>query len=331
MLMTLSTIGLLLAPTTAMAQNVASPPSVADAEANLRRAQQIYEAAKAFQTADRTRKAAEAEATAAARALAALQTPPLSTVAPPPVAATAFVEPTPQPPADLPPATEPHTPVSPSPAAIVAARTGVVTTTTVTDDKVTTEVKPYSPQGLADSQTGRQKFGGIDFGIGIAFSYDLGNNDRIKDADIVGGLLRVKHTDNVRARLILESHYFFTPKLVRFGNYTGAYCSDFLDYPEQHEDCTARRKNFGIGPFMAIQPGGSTIIDAIGAGIMLGFRRREEKASSFNIGIGVLYDLDTQILGDGFVENAPPPGGETEVRFRRQSQSGLLLMSSYTF
>jgi hypothetical protein len=219
---------------------------------------------------------------------------------------------------------------APSVEAVKAAKDGVVTTTTDAGGTTVTTA-PYTPAALAGNETGRQKFGGIDFGIGIAFSYDLGHHQRVKDAAIVDDLVRVTRTENVRARLILESHYFFTPRIAGLGNYTGAHCAEMKDYPDQYDDCVARRKNMGIGPFMAIQPGTDNIIDAIGAGVMIGFRRREEKSASFNIGIGVLYDVDTQILGDGFVENQPPPGNETEVRFRHGSQSGLLIMTSYSF
>ena len=217
--------------------------------------------------------------------------------------------------------------VVPSAEAVAAAKQGVVTTTTdAAGTKVTT-----SPANLADDDDGRQKFGGIDFGIGVAFSYDLGNHQRVKEATIVDNIVRVTRTENVRARLILESHYFFTPPSAALGNYSGAFCDTMQDYPDQKDDCDNRRKNFGIGPFMAIQPGTDNIIDAIGAGVMIGLRRRQETSASFNIGIGVLYDVNTQILGDGFVENQAPPGKETEVRFRRGSQSGLLIMTSYSF
>ncbi|MEH3041116.1 MAG: hypothetical protein PGN21_13720 [Sphingomonas paucimobilis] len=216
---------------------------------------------------------------------------------------------------------------APSAEAVAAAKQGVVTTTI---DSAGTKVTT-APADLAASETGRQKFGGIDFGIGVAFTYDLGNNERIREATIVDNIVRVTRTENVRARLILESHYFFTPRHTLFGNYGGAHCDTLKDYPDQYDDCVARWKNFGIGPFMAIQPGTDNIIDAIGAGVMIGFRRREEKSASFNIGIGVLYDVNTQILGDGFVENQAPPGTEKEVRFRRGSQSGLLIMTSYSF
>ncbi|KQM65359.1 MULTISPECIES: hypothetical protein [unclassified Sphingomonas] len=219
---------------------------------------------------------------------------------------------------------------APSAEAVSAAKEGVVTTTTDANGaKVKT--KPYAPAALPDNETGRQKFGGIDFGIGVAFTYDLGNNERIKEATIVDNIVRVTRTENVRARLILESHYFFTPPSAALGNYSGAFCDEMKDYPDQKEDCDNRRKSFGIGPFMAIQPGTDNIIDAIGAGVMIGLRRRQENSASFNIGIGILYDVNTQILGDGFVENQAPPGKETEVRFRRGSQSGLLIMTSYSF
>lgn len=293
----------------------ANPPSVTDAEANLQRAQQILIATRAFEIAERRRIAAEAETITARATLTQLQgavpmpivpTPPPAPVARPLLAA-------------------------PVPDAVVAAQAGVVTTTTVIGDKQVTEVKPYSPPDLAASETGRQKFGGIEFGIGVAFSYDLGNHQRIKDAEIVDGLVRVTHTENVRARLILESHYFFTPRVPFTHNYSGYRCSLYDENTDERDDCVARRKNFGIGPFMALQPGTDSVIDAIGFGVMVGFRRREEKASSFNIGLGVLYDVSTQILGDGFAENRPPPGNETEVRFRQGSQSAFLAMTSYTF
>lgn len=229
---------------------------------------------------------------------------------------------------------------SPSAEAVAAAKEGVVTTTTdASGTKV--ETKPYAPAGLADNETGRQKFGGIDFGIGVAFTYDLGNNERIKEAEIVDNIVRVRQTENVRARLMLESHYLFTPRSflgVRnfFGlrNYDGYRCDDWAPKTDQRSDCDARRKNWGVGPFVAVQPGSDQIIDAVGAGIMLGFRRRSGQADandSFNIGVGVLYDIDVQMLGDGFVENQAPPGTEKEVRFRRGSQSGLLIMTSYSF
>ncbi|WP_230772659.1 hypothetical protein [Sphingomonas sp. Leaf4] len=316
---------LLILPTAVQAQDTPALPSVAEAEANLARAQQVLATARILEAAEHRRMVAEAEAAKAREALVKLQQQDRPILAPVPTPAAALAA-NPGRPAIAAPAA-----ATPPAEAYAAAANGVTTTVTATPDKVETKVSPTSQQGLAGNETGRQRFGGIDFGIGVAFSYDLGNNDRVKEAEIVNGIVRVTHTENIRARLILESHYFFTPKSALFSNYTGANCAGYTGYPDQYEDCTSRRKTFGIGPFMAVQPGSDNIIDAIGAGVMLGFRRREEKSASFNIGIGVLYDVDTQILGEGFVENGAPPIGETQVRFRRQSQSGLLIMTSYSF
>jgi hypothetical protein len=195
----------------------------------------------------------------------------------------------------------------------------ITTTTQKPDGTKVVEVKPYSQAGLADNKTGTQVFGGIEFGVGIAFSYDLGENRRVKEASVVDGIVRVDRTDDVRARLILESHYLFTPNDI-FGvrNIFGV-------------ENTNQRKNWGVGPFVALQPGSDNIIDAIGAGFMLAMRRPGDGTDSFNIGIGVLYDIDANTLGDGIVANKPLPGSETTVRLKRQEQSGLLLMSSYSF
>jgi len=168
--------------------------------------------------------------------------------------------------------------------------------------------------------------GGIKFGAGIAFTYDLGKRDRVRSASLVNGIVRVDEVDNVRARLVLESHYFFLPR------------STFLGI---------KPDDWGIGPFIALQGGSSNIIEGIGAGLMLGLKRVRsnpdsaagEKASadttadgsSFNLGIGVFYDLGVQTLGEGIRANQPLPEGETEIRFSKRSQSGFAILSSFAF
>lgn len=172
--------------------------------------------------------------------------------------------------------------------------------------------------GTGNGGNGTAKFGGLEFGLGVAFTYDLGHRDRIKQAQVVNNIVRATEVENLRARIVFESHYLFTPK----GNLFG------LDNDGKD------RRNWGLGPFVAFQGGTDEVIQAIGAGLMLGFRRQSDdpKATdSFNIGIGVMYDLSAQVLGDGILENQPLPPGETEVRYRNQSQSGLLVMTSYSF
>lgn len=71
---------------------------------------------------------------------------------------------------------------------------------------------PTAAQKLAADKaaaaSGTQNFGGIDFGVGLSMSYDLGNNDRVLDASIVDGIVRVDRTENIRARAVLELHKF---------------------------------------------------------------------------------------------------------------------------
>jgi hypothetical protein len=166
------------------------------------------------------------------------------------------------------------------------------------------------------SPPGRQRFGGIEFGVGLSFTLDVGSSDRVRDAMLVNGVVRVKDEDNGVARIMLESHYFFTP------HHRGLFGT-----PSQQ---------WGHGPFVAIQPGTDNIIQAIGAGWMIGFRRPEltpgeNTGQSFNIGLGVVVDPNTRILGDGIRPNQPLPAGETEIRYTEEMQIGALLLFSFSF
>ncbi|MFS0772250.1 hypothetical protein [Sphingomonas sp. 1P08PE] len=175
-------------------------------------------------------------------------------------------------------------------------------------DKIAERLKTLAPDedepapGGQDSD-GPGSFAGLKLGVGLSLTIDIGDRDRVSEAQLVDRTVRVTDQDNGRARIMLESHYFFKP---------------------------GSRDDRGIGPFIAIQPGSGEIIDAIGAGLMFGFRR-EKSTQSFNIGVGLVFDPNTRILGDGFVANQPAPDGETEVRYRETLQTGVLLLTSFSF
>jgi hypothetical protein len=162
----------------------------------------------------------------------------------------------------------------------------------------------------AGQATAGQKFGGIEFGVGISFTLDVGKNNRVSEAEVVNGIVRVKDEDNGRARIMLESHYFFTPDWAPFGVEPG---------------------DFGWGPFIALQPGTDNIVEAVALGAMMGFRRPVEGTESFNIGLGVVVDPNTRILGEGIRADQPLPIGETTVRYKEQMQTGVLLLASFGF
>ncbi len=177
---------------------------------------------------------------------------------------------------------------------------------------------------------------GFGLGAGIAYVFDTGRNDRIAEADLVGDdrIVRVRRLENASARLIVETHYFFTP------------CGEFLGMARLGltNECDRNKgpgnssryrrtgeANWGIGPFIAVQPDSSNIIDAIGAGLMIGLRRPGSDNQSFNFGIGYLVDVNAQILGEGIVANEPLPEDEDGIRFQDRAQGGVMLITSYTF
>jgi hypothetical protein len=104
----------------------------------------------------------------------------------------------------------------------------------------------------------------------------------VSDASVVNGVVGVDDAENGRSRIMLESHYFFTP------------------------DSGLRQKSWGIGPFIALQSGTEDIIESIGIGVMMRFRRGKGP-ESFNIDIGAVADPNTRVLGDGIVADAPCP------------------------
>lgn len=177
-----------------------------------------------------------------------------------------------------------------------------------------------STGAFAQKSSRTEGLDGLKLGVGISATYDLGQNDRVSEATIINDIVQVTNQDNVRARIMLETHYFFAPE----GSFLGLRNT-------YNPDTEATDAEWGIGPFVAVQPGSGEIIEAIGFGVMIGFRRKDDSSNSFNVGVGVAFDPNTRTLGDGFVAGQPPPNGETEIRYLEQEQFGLLLLTSFSF
>ena len=155
-----------------------------------------------------------------------------------------------------------------------------------------------------------QTFAGLKFGVGIALTVGIGEKPSVESASIVEGIVRVDEERDATATIMLESHYLFK---------TG----------------TTLGRDVGIGPFVVIQPGGSDeIVEAFGLGVMIGFKRKPETnadTSSWNLGVAYVIDPSVKVLGDGFEENQPPPAGETGIRFKEVSDTGILFLVSFNF
>jgi len=164
-----------------------------------------------------------------------------------------------------------------------------------------------------------QRIAGFNFGVALGVTLKAGERSIVNSASLdPNGIVRINQDNNTTANLILESHYFFTPDASIWN---------------------VEPKNWGHGPFIAIQPGTDNIIQSVGAGWMIGFKRSSiaipdlarDRGDSFNIGMGVMLNPNAQVLGDGIQKDQPLPTGETAIRLKKTTEIGYLITFSYSF
>ena len=56
--------------------------------------------------------------------------------------------------------------------------------------------------------------------------------------------------------------------------------------------------------------------------------RKNDSDKSLNIGVGYAWDPSVRVLGDGIVEGAPLPAGETQIRYKTTDQKGVMFLFS---
>lgn len=153
---------------------------------------------------------------------------------------------------------------------------------------------------------------GFKFGLGLTLTRDFPGRNRVAEAEVVNGTVRItKERDDI-PRLMLETHYFFVHEATSFFN-------------------LVKPRMWGWGPFVGIQSGSEEIIESFAFGFMIGLKRSENSSKSFNIGLGVIVDPSVKVLGDGIKKDEPLPPGETQVRFKETGQWGFLFITSYSF
>ncbi len=172
------------------------------------------------------------------------------------------------------------------------------------------------------------------FGMGVALGavIDVGGRDRIESASLdPNGIVRVEQDSNTRANFMLEAHFFLKP------NFGFPFGCRSADNPEEGIGCV-KAGDWGFGPFVAVQPGSQNIIEAVGAGVLLGFKKSAVPVlrdipivHSFNLGVGAMLDVRQRVLGDGIRVNEKLPVGETAIRFRETSQIGAVVIFSAAF
>lgn len=167
-----------------------------------------------------------------------------------------------------------------------------------------------------EKEKANQKFFGINFGLGLAFTK---MNDpilrevsitRLSDAEDAMFQVRIDHESKNRAVAMLESHYFFEKSLI--------------DEKPSLE--------WGHGPFIAIGIAGEQGIDPLstyGGGWMWGIKRSD--GSSFNIGLGVYIDTQSKSLRDEFNDGEKTTISDVSLLTRKSDKSGWMLMFSSNF
>jgi hypothetical protein len=181
-------------------------------------------------------------------------------------------------------------------------------------------VQPVSNEEAAKQKDATIDFQGAGFGAGLAVIVNLSGHKRVSDAQVAGGVVRVTKQNDRTPRVLLNLHYFFSGvcnkayRLKLEGKVdetvkqaAGKWCvvSQITDNDNggknaNHLTLTPMR---GWGPFIAVQPGSEQTVQAVGAGILYGFRRQADKTDSFNLGIGIVLEQNVKELGDGIEAN----------------------------
>ena len=139
----------------------------------------------------------------------------------------------------------------------------------------------------------------LGFGLGLGWTHNLGPR-RVDSVTVVNRIVRIDNERNDLVRFMPEMHLWI----------------DRWD-----------EQRWSWGPFLTVAPG-SRIIDAVGFGLMMGYRPHRQDQYSFNVGIGGTLDLDARVLGDGLIANEPLPPRETTARTKQTTAAGLLLLLS---
>lgn len=173
----------------------------------------------------------------------------------------------------------------------------------------------------ARTQQAYKDFVGLKWGLGIAAVIDVSGGERVQEAQVVDGIVRVTKDNSNSARIFAEIHRFRPRKSQK----------DLAKSSPQSI-------NFGRGFFVGIQSSSEEVIDSIAAGYMWGWRLPQENSGgvqdsskSLNIGVGLVFDPKVQVLGDGIEKDKPLPGNETEIRYKQESRTGLGLFFSFSF
>jgi hypothetical protein len=183
-------------------------------------------------------------------------------------------------------------------------------------------------------------WGGFNWGIGIATSFDVGGS-RVNNAVVVNNVVRVDDsTSNVGIGFVLEAHYFLRSSFLGLGGPGSCDVVPLRGGGFSALNCT----ELAHGPFIAIEvgngnkstPAADGLITAYALGWMVGMRHPSfplnsvTKTASWNIGVGLRVSPNGKVLGEGLLPNQVLPAGDS-IRYKNEPRYGLMLMSTFSF
>lgn len=136
-----------------------------------------------------------------------------------------------------------------------------------------------------------------EFATGVAVL--VPSKHSVSNATIVNGVVRVTSKSTAEASVLVARHF----------------------YPFDNGKCSANGKRACVGGMIGLGLGSSAagsnqLINFIGAGLTVGSPSTADSKTAWQFGVGIGRRFNYQVLGDGFVENAAPPAGETQVRYK---------------
>ena len=134
----------------------------------------------------------------------------------------------------------------------------------------------------------------------------------VGEAAVVDGVVRSDSRASQEASLLVARHFYPFSDKSRCGE------------GEEKELGAKLAKNFGrcfgmmvgVGLGTAGGSGDSQLINFAGIGLTIGGGVYKAGKTNWNFGVGVGRKFNAKVLGDGFKEGAPPPGTETQVRYK---------------
>jgi hypothetical protein len=152
----------------------------------------------------------------------------------------------------------------------------------------------------------------------------------------VGGNVRVNDAHRNSASLLLAKHWYFSGERYRFSPLGDAGARNVNDH--KYRGCTVALADGCFGVMLGVGIGSSgtsqsQVISMVGAGVLFGWNRAgtDVQNAGHNVGIGIGRSFGVQVLGDGFHENAPPPAGETQVRYRTTDVKTYFIFYTYSW